>query len=461
MKLTKFLALLLAVLMVVAVFAACNNAPSTPSGEDSKPPEDSSEPTDDTGDEEDPEPTEEEVSVSKLNLYPDKATVTHWTGYSGTDRPYMEKIMGDFNDNDEIGQLEVSIMSWTILNQKMGTAYASDTGPDTICGGARGVYYQGAQCDLSPAYDDGRMDLSIFTESLQNDIAWDGGVWATPMCLIGYGLYYNVDKLTEIGVTEIPDNLDDLVALGKQLTKIGDNGEVEQYGLSISYDLFYTNFLWDAGFEVLDLEQDGKAIINEPGVAEVLEKVSGYVRDDKISPLIIDNMNMMISGKLAMYSAGPWETTGLTDGGVNFDIAPLPGESWGHSNSFVPTKWLLTGDERKFDAFINFSNHWLDKDNQLYWCNGSGYPLMRVDQNYTDLDPERWAYKYTSCMENLRSKTYSLVPGLANVDGDTGILRNLWEQAIYGQITDYQAALDQAAADIDVEVEAVDFKYGG
>ena len=460
MKLSKLLAVLLAVLMLVSVFAACTSGGDGDPTEDadaSKGPDEGQEGNEETEGEE----PEEEIEVSDLTLSEDKATITHWTGYSGSDRPVMEAIFEDFNTTDEIGQILPSIMTWEIMNQKLATAYASDTGPDSYCSNARSAWYQGAGCDLSAAYDDGRLSMDIYPTALKDDIAWDGGIWASPMCVFGVTLYYDVDMLTEAGITGAPESMDQLVDWGRQLTIYADDGTVERYGLAIGYDLMWTSFLWNAGdYDVLDIEQDGKCTINAPGIAELFEEVSGYVRDEQISPIILDNGNMMINDKLAMYTNGPWDTPLLTDAGVNFDVANLPGASSGHSNNYVPLKWLLEGDERKFDAFINFSAHWLEEENQIAWCTGSGYPLLRTDMDVSVLG-DSWAAKFTDAKDTRRLKSYSMVPGISNVDGDSGILAMLWQRACYGEITDYQAALDEAAMQIDQEVQMVDFKYNG
>lgn len=267
----------------------------------------------------------------------------------------------------------------------------------------------------------------------------------------------NMDKLTEAGYSAAPKSTEELIEMGKKMTKIADNGEVEQYGFAFDYDMFFSYFMWEKGYDVVDLAT-AKSTINADGVAALLEEVSGYVRDDKISPLVLDNGNMMVAGKLAMYVNGPWDTTFLTDGEVNFDIASLPNNSSGLANHYIPTKWIKQGDERKFDAFVNFSKHWLEKENQLYWCNGSGYPLIRTDMDVSELDQTKWSVKFSDARDTRRFKAISQIPGLTTVDGTNGILYNVWQQAIYGQVDDYQAVLDQAASEIDAEIQAVGFE---
>ena len=465
MKLSKLLALLLAVLMIVSVFAACGS--NTPATTDDKT-DDTTDTTDDTNTDdttEDTEPTtnpEEEIVESDLYFDPNKSTFTHWTGYSGADRPVLETIWNAFNETDEIGQIKPSIMTWGILDQKLATSYASDTGPDTICGGTalRKNWYQGYGCDLSSAFDSGELDLSIFPDSVLQDIQFDGGIWAVPMCVFGTTAYVDVDMLTAAGLSGAPATNDELIEWGRKLTIKDDNGEVTQYGLALDYDLFWSYFMWENGFDVVDIQQNGKATVNEPGVAELLETVSGYVRDEELSPIILDKGNMMVNDKLAIYTNGPWDTTFLTDAGVNFDVFNLPGATSGLANHYIPTKWLLDGDENKFQAFINFCADWCEKENQLTWSKGSGYPLLRVDMDPAELG-DSWAAKFTASKDGRRFKSISMIPALAGVDGDTGLLANCWQQACYGEITDYQAALDQLAAGIDAEVAAVDFVYEG
>lgn len=471
MKLSKLLALLLAVLMIVSVLAACSSG-SDNKGEEKQEEtkEETSEETaeeeggeEEAAEEETEEETaseEEEVEVSDLPIDPNKTTFTHWTGYSGADRPTLEKIWGAFNETDEIGQIQPSIMTWAILDQKMATAYASDTGPDTICGGTalRTNWYQGAGVDLTSAFDSGELSLDIFPESVLQDIVFDGGIWAVPMCVFGTVLYVDLDDMAAAGLEGAPASTEELIDYGRKMTIMGDDGVPTKYGLAIDSDLFWTYFIWEKGYDVVDLKQNGKATVNADGMAELLETVSGYVRDEQLCPVILDSTNMMINDKLSMYTGGPWFTTALSDGGVNFDVYQLPNPTSGLANHYIPCKWLLEGDENKFQAYINFCADWLEKDNQLEWCKGSGYPLIRVDQDPAELG-DSWAAKFTASKEGRRFKAISQIPALHGVDGDTGLLAMAWQAACLGEITDYQAYLDNLATQIDAEVAAVDYQY--
>lgn len=458
MKLSKLLALLLAVLMIVSVFAACGNGEQS-QGDPTENPTEEGDPSEAPTEEGDPTNSEEEVEESDLYIDPNKATFTHWTGYSGADRPVLEQIWGAFNETDEVGQIQPSIMTWAILDQKMATAYASDTGPDTICGGTalRTNWFQGYGCDISDAFDSGVLDMDIFPDSVKQDVEFDGGIWAVPMCVFGTSLYADVDMMTAAGLSGAPSSTEELIEYGRKMT-IKDGDEVTQYGLALDYDLFWSYFMWDAGFDVVDIKQDGKATVNADGVAELFETVSGYVRDEELSPVILDKGNMMVNDKLAMYTQGPWDTTFLKDGGVNYDVFNLPNTSSGLANHYIPTKWLKEGDENKYQGFINFCADWCEKENQLTWSKGSGYPLLRTDMDPSELG-DSMAAKFTASKDGRRFKSISMIPGLKGVDGDSGLLANAWQAACYGEITDYQAYLDELAANIDAEVAAVDYKY--
>lgn len=460
MKGTKLLALLLAILMVAAVFAACTQAPSP---DKTQTPQDSGPPPDDTGDGEKESTTpEEDVEVPDLGLSEEKTTITHWTGFSGSDRPYLEKLAKDFNASDKEGQISMSIMSWSVQAQKLATVFASDTGPDFIAGDNQtNIWYQNYGCDMTPAYDDGRLDMSVYPTVVKDSIQFEGGIWTTPMATYGTALFYNVDKLAEAGWTTPPTTVDDLIQAGKDCTKLDDKGNVEQFGLSLSHEFFFTYFIWEEGFDVIDITRDGKATINEPGVAELLDQVSGYIRNDQVGPVIPDDAVMFTSEKLAMFVGGPWFSTQFEQAGINFDVTQLSGATVGETANFIPLKFLAE-DQKKFDTFVRWSQFWLEEDNQVYWCSGSGYPLLRTDMDISSIEGT-WAAKFTDAKDARRIKWLESIPGVVYETYDQR-MKEIWQGACYGNYKsteEYQSALDELAQEIDDDVATVGYTYDG
>lgn len=438
---TKCLAVLLAVLMVVALFAACSDGGG---GDSKEPPTDGSpEPTN----EGDSDPGEEGVEQSHLTMSDDKVTLTHWTGFSGPDRDVLEGIFDKFNKTDPEAQVSLTAMTWQILDQKLATAYASESGPDFFCGSAgrlSAAVDAGAILDITGAFDDGRLDRSLYPQGVMESMTVDGKIVCTPQDAFGYVMYYNVDLLAADGFTAPPATEEEMWDMAKKLVKYDDGGNPIQFGFCYEYASLFGNFYWNQGLDIMDMDTM-TSTINAPGAAEYLTKIQNLYMEDNIAPARADITNLFNASKLAMYIGGPWNTVSHTEAGINFDLAKAPtGDNvLGVAHYFIPLSYI----GEKLDNFIDFASFWMERENQVTWCKGSGYPPFRPDMIGCEELEGTWSGKIGELAPDYTVKAYLKVPGFATIDAD--ILPNLYDGVTMGAFPDMQAALDEVAAQID------------
>lgn len=149
---------------------------------------------------------------------------------------------------------------------------------------------------------------------------YDGQLWGLPYAFNSVALIYNKDLLPEV-----PATFEELVEVGKELTKNG------QYGLL--WDITNVYFDWavfsgkgayifgfDEGFDVSDIG------LATPGAVEALELLVD-MRKSGMNPEGSDHnvvTSLFLEGKVAAVIDGSWSLTGFRDAGVNYGVAKIP-----------------------------------------------------------------------------------------------------------------------------------------
>nr|WP_319777178.1 extracellular solute-binding protein [uncultured Sphaerochaeta sp.] len=363
-----------------------------------------------------------------------KVMMTHWSGFTGADRPVLEKIIESFNETSTTSGIELSIMTWDVLDQKLTASFAAGSGPDFFAYGPEilGKYYDmGALIDVGEFYDK-YYDASLLPSSVLDVPVFDGTVIAAPMCVFNTMIYYNKDMFAEAGIS-VPKTQDELFAAAKKLTKIGADGMVEQYGLGLSYSDVFQSLIWSNGIPVVDLNKN-ICLLDQPIQQAYIQKMADLVVKDKVSPEIASTgMDTLFnSGKIAMYCNGPWATTAHTEAGINFDVMEFPaGDSSakvsGHPLFYIPTMFI----EDKLDSYYEWMSYWLAKDQQATWAAGTGYPAIRVDMAGMDALKGTWAEKFSQSADKFTVRQYVTYKNAGKIFDEE--IKNAWESVCLGE----------------------------
>jgi multiple sugar transport system substrate-binding protein len=86
-----------------------------------------------------------------------------------------------------------------------------------------------------------------------------------------------------------------------------------------------------------------------------------------------------------MEIVGPWMTTGFTEAGIDFGLAPPPAGPAGPVTLGTSVAFAINGqsDDATAEAAKEFIKFWNSTDSQITWSLGSGFPPSR-----TDIPPE-------------------------------------------------------------------------
>lgn len=270
----KLIALLLAMLMVIGMFAGCDSTPAT------------TDPNASQGDNTEGTPSGKE-----------KVKLTWWTYESEINTPIFKKWLAKFHEKYDWIEIEVTYLPTDTGPEKTTIAFATDTYPDIISD----IYSR-----LAPAVDAGKTislqpaidripGLTISDEGLidgEHHYIWQGSSAA-------YCVVVNMDIAEEIGVLDrLPqDGLtwswDDFMYCLRKAKEHGYIG-ITLFAGSQSSDMWYYSWLMGNGVEICDPQQ-GILLANKPEyrakAVEVLNFLKNIVDEGLCQPGAATNID--------------------------------------------------------------------------------------------------------------------------------------------------------------------------
>jgi len=220
---------------------------------------------------------------------------------------------------------------------KLLTRIAGRSSPDIICTEVDlFVTFQSKDVllDLTPYIaKDPELDIKGFYPNIIERFTVDGKLYAIPRDTAPYAcVYYNKKLFDEANVSYPTDDWDvfEMLDKARKLTKFDKDGRVIQYGF---YAWAWPNFVYAfEGGLVDDVKNPTKCILNSKESLAGLEFYSDLINKYKVHPsstamtnLAMGVQGMFMTGRLAMFASGIWETPGLRKiNDFEWDIAMFP-----------------------------------------------------------------------------------------------------------------------------------------
>ena len=280
-----------------------------------------------------------------------KEKVDFWYLWGGDEGALIEQMIDAYNKSQD--RYEVVGLS-VPDQQKIVTAISGGQGPDVTDDFGSNVpkyadEYIAMALDEFIARD--KMDMSDFVDAALAQQRHQGKVFALPISVNVYALYYNKDILTAGGVNTLPKTLEELNDLSMKLTKV-QGGQITQLGSTIvpaPYWPFTYTYAAGTNFGA----PDGSVLTpSNAGFRKALEFVEAQVKAygrDALNNFVSSGVSVtytpqdvFTSGKQAFRIDGPWFYNMAKEGGVNFDLMPVPGSAstGGYGHSLLDTSML-------------------------------------------------------------------------------------------------------------------------
>lgn len=379
-----------------------------------------------------------------------KTTLTFWNGMTGPDRATVEELVDEFNRTHPDIEIVMDIQPWDSLFQKLLPAFVVGAGPDIAAFATENIPQYAAAGVLSPINDffEGEyMDVDSLVEATVEYARYGGNHYGVPLNFATLLLYYNKDHFAEAGLPEEPPaDWDEFKEYLLALTNVP-----ERYGLAIAAKdtiPVWPILLWGNDGEILS--SDGEILIDSAETKEAVKFWSDLIINHQVSQIGLAGAEadkLFQSGKASMEVVGPWMTTGFTEAGLNFDVAPVPAGPKGPATLGTSVAMVLGknagNDSKKKDAAYKFFAFWNSKESQVKWSLGTGFP-----PNRTDLldDPELAAHSWIPKFAAVSDDTHFYLQGTDKFrEIETDIFIPAIEAILYGT-KDVDMALDEAGA---------------
>jgi multiple sugar transport system substrate-binding protein len=325
------------------------------------------------------------IAAGAATASSERTTVTFWNGFTGPDRPVLEQLVDEFNESQDAITIEMEISPWDQFFQRLLPSLASDEGPDLVAMDTNQLpqyVARGAFRPLDDYYEDPSTESDALVQAAVDATKWDGVAYGVPMNFTTLLLYWNKGLFEEAGLDPEapPETWEEFADYARQLT--GDG----QYGLALADNntiAMWPILLWGNGGGVVS--DDGTtSLLDAPETIEALEYWGGLVMDDGISPIGLggaDADNLFQTERAAMEIVGPWMTTGFTDAGIDFGLAPPPAGPAGPVTLGTSVAFAINAesDDATAEAAKEFIKFWNSTDSQITWALGSGFPPSRTD----------------------------------------------------------------------------------
>lgn len=366
--------------------------------------------------------------------------------YSAATEPFFKKMVSQYEKANPNININLEIVNWDNLYDKLTTDIASGTAPDASIIGTRWLtdfvkndLVSSLDGFMTPSQKAGYIDAFLEPGRL------NGKVYGLPIAASARALYYNKDILKKAGVTAAPTTWDALVKTCSKVAaaKIKDVYCFGLQGKEVETDAYWYYALWSFGGNIIE---NGKSGANSAAAVKaatlyknLIDKkytqpgVTGYSRENV--------QDLFKQGRLGFVITAPFLINQIAKDApkLNYGIASIPKGTASATYGVTDSVAIFKSSKVQKEAY-DFLAYVLDAKQHIEFTKGEGFlPIAKGEAK----DPY-----FTN---NKQLKTFSkmlpvakFAPNIADwekvADATSRALQN-----IYLGKQDIKAALDGAA----------------
>jgi len=391
-----------------------------------------------------------------------KVDLAFWNGFTGGEKPFMTKMVGDFNSQNKNINVSMNIVDWTVYYEKVPAAVNTGEGPDVGIMHADQIGTNAARAVVIPL-DDVANALNL-KESDFTPLVWNAGIYnnqryGIPLDIHPLGFYYNKGTMEKAGLdpNNPPETRDDYEAALEELKGAGIEGHWMS-PFEFTGVLTFETLLWQFGG---DLYNEGvtKATFNSDAGVEALDWMVSFVEKGYSPKNVAQDAEFTAfqNGDNAFMWNGIWNINPLNAvDGLDWGVSPLPQigtqkATWAGSHNFVVMNKRPL-DDNKVQASKVFIN-WISERSAEYAKAGQipARRSARESQTFKNLEEQSTLAKQIPYVHFIPA-----VPGISDV-GPTTFFKAVNEAVLLK--TEPKAALDAAAERADQLLEENRQKY--
>lgn len=332
----------------------------------------------------------EEVEMADASEV-DGTEISFWHSMGGVNGQAIDTLVKKFNDENEYG-ITVKAQyqgEYDDSLNKLKSSQIGNMGADLVQVyeiGTRFMIESGWITPMQQMIDADNYDLSQIEPNLAAYYTIDDQLYSMPFNSSTPIMYYNKEMFKKAGITEIPDSLEGIEAIGEKLLNEGGTGQVISLGI---YGWFFEQFIGKQGLEYANngngrTEPATAVAFDENGAAENILTAWKSLYDKGYAP----NVGKGGDAGLADFSAGKSAITLGSTASLKQILQDVNGKFEVGTAYFPKVKstdeggvsiggaslWALNNnDPKKTRATWEFVKFLISPESQAYWNAQTGY----------------------------------------------------------------------------------------
>lgn len=321
----------------------------------------------------------------------DGTEISFWHSMGGVNGQAIDTLVKKFNDENEYG-ITVKAQyqgEYDDSLNKLKSSQIGNMGADLVQVyeiGTRFMIESGWITPMQQMIDADNYDLSQIEPNLAAYYTIDDQLYSMPFNSSTPIMYYNKEMFEKAGITEIPDSLEGIEAIGEKLLNEGGAGQVISLGI---YGWFFEQFIGKQGLEYANngngrTEPATAVAFDENGAAENILTAWKSLYDKGYAP----NVGKGGDAGLADFSAGKSAITLGSTASLKQILQDVNGKFEVGTAYFPKVKstdeggvsiggaslWALNNnDPKKTRATWEFVKFLISPESQAYWNAQTGY----------------------------------------------------------------------------------------
>jgi multiple sugar transport system substrate-binding protein len=401
-------------------------------------------------------------------------TITFWHGWSAdSEVAAIQQTIDAFEkENPNIHVKAVGNITDDKINQALraGGSSAPDVVSSFTTDNVGQFCTSGAFVDLAPFMADSDIDpQATFPPAQLQYTQFEGNQCALPLLSDAYGLYYNKDAFAAAGITEPPRTMSEFDADAVKLTEASGDS-YSQLGFMPNYHGYESSIShFAAQWSPTYFAEDGASdVASDPGIKGSMEwqkalvdKLGGYEKLEKYRTTFGDEFgakNPFMTGQVAMAIDGEWRAGMIQADApdLNFGVAPFPvpddqADTYG-KGYITGTIVGIASTSQKQNAAWRFVEYLTtNTDAVVNFANAIHNVPSTLDALASpDVSQDEAMQTFISIASNPDSNT---TPASPNGGAYQLTLQDTGYDYESGKLTDLQTGLDEAATQIDTDIE--------
>lgn len=250
--------------------------------------------------------------------------------YSAETGPIFEAMAEEFEKANPDIDVQIEVVNWDNLEQKLTTDIAGGTAPDVSIIGTRWLagYVQEGIAEPLDAYMTPEFKAR-FIDTFMSPSVFDGQTFGLPVAASARAMYYNKALFEQAGITAPPATWTELKDAAARISALGD--DVYGFGIQgkeIETDAYWYYALWTHGGDIL---VDGRSGIASEAAIQAANLYKSMIDEGLTQPGVTGYsreglQDLFKQGRLGILLTGPWLRGQMKAEApdIAYGIAPIP-----------------------------------------------------------------------------------------------------------------------------------------